>query len=243
MATKQKKKLCVYCRSPHNLDHDHIPPKSLFPPPRPENLITVPCCPKCHKEFNENDAYFRNYLIFSPQCSWHPAARQLKEVGLRSLQDSNVGEPSNPYIHTVDKFFHTMSHSGLAPGLGTTVTVDDDRIGDAVVRIVVGLFWVENKKYLPDDYEVEVIGSYDTEYSNWPVQQSVHRLLSVVEPVNIGDGVFQYWWSWDKQAPPGEAHQSDWLLRFYEGTTFLCRIARPQKNVSPSHQWASILPG
>lgn len=243
MAAKQKKELCVYCHSPQNLNRDHIPPKSLFPQPRPQNLITVLCCRECHKIFNENDAYFRNYLIFAPQNKGHSAARQLQETGLRSLQDPNVGEPSNPYIHAVDKLFHTMSHGGLAPILGTTVDVDDDRIGDVIARIVVGLFWVENDKYLPGDYEVEVIGSYDPSYINWPVQQSVRRLQNEEDPVDIGNGVFQYWWSRYEQAPSGEAHQSDWLLRFYEGTSFLCRIARPQENVSPSHQWASILSG
>jgi len=227
MAAKQKKERCVYCRLPHNLNRDHIPPKSLFPPPRPKNLITVRCCHNCHNEFNKNDTYFRNYLIFSPQNKWHPAARQLQETGFRSLQDPNVGEPSNPFMHAVDKLFPTKSHISLAPVLRTTIAADDERIGDVIARIVVGLFWVENDKYLPGDYEVEVIGSYDPSYTNWPVQQSVHRLQNEEDLVDIGDGVFKYWWSRDEQEPREEAHQSDWLLRFYEGTTFLCRIARP----------------
>ena len=71
-------------------------------------------------------------------------------------------------------------------------------------------------------------------YMTWPVQQSIHRLQSEEEPVNIGEGVFQYWWSWAEKAPPGETHRSDWLLRFYEGTTFLCRVARSQGSLNPS---------
>ncbi len=243
MATKQKKKRCVYCHSSEDLTRDHIPPKSLFPKPRPIDLITVNCCRECHQEFTEDDQYFRNYLIFSRQCRWHAAARQLQEIGLRSLQDSNAGGSTTPSSTFLRQLLSNSAAGTVVPISGVTVGRDDKRIAAVLERIVVGLFWRENEIYLPFDYEVEVIGRYDTKYSNWPVQQSVRRLLSDEEPVNIGDGVFQYWWSWDEQAPPGEAHQSEWLLRFYEGTSFLCRIARPQENVSPSPQGSFALPG
>ena len=102
--------------------------------------------------------------------------------------------------------------------------------------MTVGLFWKEHNKYLPPDYTVEVVGSYDPRYSGWLVQQSIRKLQNEEEPVNIGDGVFQYWWSWTEHAPPGETHRSDWVLKFYEGTTFLCRVARSQESLNPSAQ-------
>ena len=242
MAAKEKKKLCVYCRSPKDLTRDHIPPKSFFPKPRPKNLITVLCCGECHSEFTENDEYLRNYLIFSPQCRGHVAARQLQENGLRSLQDPNAGEFSNPLFTIGNQYWPSSLASSLAPVYGTTVAHDDERIEDVIERIVVGLFWKENDKYLPDDYAIEIVGSYDHRNWDWPVQQSIHRLQSEEEPVNIGEGVFKYWWSWAEQTPPGEPHTSDWMLRFYEGTTFLCRVARPQESLNPSPPTSVALP-
>ena len=232
MATREKKKLCVYCRSPEDLTRDHIPPKSFFPKPRPKNLITVPCCRTCHKEFTENDEYLRNYLIFSPQCRGHAAARQLQKNGLRSLQDPNAGGYSSPPFTTGNQNWPSSLGSSFAPIYGTTVARDDERIEDVIERIVVGLFWIEHDKYLPPDYAVDVVGSYD--YRDWMFQQSIHRLQSEEEPVSIGGGVFQYWWSWAEEAPPEEPHRSDWLLRFYEGMTFLCKVARSQESVNPS---------
>ena len=244
MAAKNKKrKLCVYCRSPHNLTRDHSPPKSLFPPPRPKNLTTVLCCRECHQGFNENDEYFRNYLIFASPNKGHGAARQLQESGLRSLQDPNAGELSHPFFGIGNQLWPYKPSMSMAWFSGTEAAADDDRIGAVIERIVVGLFWVENENYLPSDYEAKVTGRYDTAYVDWQVHQLVNRLLNEEEPVNIGNGVFQYWWMWDEQAPSAEAHQSDWLLRFYEGTTFRCRIAKPQGNLYPSPQWASIWPG
>jgi hypothetical protein len=41
------------------LTRDHIPPKNLFPPPLPEDLITVPCCYECNNAAHKDDEYLR----------------------------------------------------------------------------------------------------------------------------------------------------------------------------------------
>ena len=243
MATRQKKKLCVYCHSPKDLTRDHIPPKSFFPAPRPSDLITVLCCSKCHEKYTENDEYLRNYLIFSSQCRGHWAARQLHESGLRSLEDPNAGEFSSPYLAITNQNLPNSLVSTIASGYGAAVAQDDERIEDVIERIVVGLFWIENDKYLPLDYSVDVAGTNELNYGYWSIQELIRRLKNEEEPVNIGDGVFQYWWSWAEDAPPEETHCSDWLLQFYEGTTFLCRVARFQEGMNPSQEQPFVLPG
>ena len=243
MAARQKRERCVYCRSSENLTRDHIPPKSFFPPPRPSNLITVPCCRECHGEYTENDAYLRNYLIFSSQCRWHRAARQLHESGLRSLQDPNAGELSNPLFNTGNQSWPGNLVPSLPYDYGVTVAPDHERIEDVIERIVVGLFWIENDKYLPSDYSVDVAGTNELNNRYWSIQESIRRLKNEEESVNIGDGVFQYWWSRAEDAPPEETHCSDWLLQFYEGTTFLCRVSRFQESLNPSHEESIALPG
>lgn len=243
MATKQKKKLCVYCHSPKDLTRDHIPPKSFFPAPRPSDLITVLCCSKCHEKYTENDEYLRNYLIFSSQCRGHWAARQLHESGLRSLEDPNAGEFSSPYLNITNQYRPNSLVSTIASGYGATVAQDDERIEDVIERIVVGLFWIENDIYLPLDYSVEVAGANELNNRYWSIQDSIRRLKNEEEPVNIGDGVFQYWWSRAEDAPTEEKHCSDWLLQFYEGTTFLCRVARFQEGMNPSQEQPFVLPG
>ena len=242
MATGQKKKLCVYCHSPKDLNRDHIPPKSFFPAPRPTDLITVLCCRECHEKYTENDEYLRNYLIFSSHCRGHWAARQLHDSGLRSLEDPNAGEFSSPYLNITNQYRPNSLVGTIASSYGATVAQDNERIEDVIERIVVGLFWKENDKYLPLDYTVDIVGSYDLNYINWPVQESIRRLQSGEESVNIGDGVFQYWWSRAEDAPPEETHCSDWLLQFYEGTTFLCRVARFQESMNPSHEQQFAFP-
>ena len=236
MAANKSGRLCVYCRSPKDLTRDHIPPSSFFPKPRPTDLITVPCCRNCHQEFTENDEYLRNYLIFSPQCRGHVAARQLHESGLRSLQDPNAGELSNPLFNTRNQSWPANLVSSLPFDHGATVAPNDERIEDVIERIIVGLFWIENDKHLPDDYALDIVGSYDRKFGDLSIQHSIRKVQREVAPVNIGEGVFQYWWSWAENAPPEETHRSDWMLQFYEGTTFLCRVARFQESMNPSHE-------
>ena len=42
-----------------DLTRDHLPPKNLFPQPRPDNLITVPCCYACNNQAHKDDEYLR----------------------------------------------------------------------------------------------------------------------------------------------------------------------------------------
>jgi hypothetical protein len=50
---------CYLCGATENLTRDHIPPKGLFPKPRPANLYTVPCCYACNNGASKEDEYFR----------------------------------------------------------------------------------------------------------------------------------------------------------------------------------------
>src|SRR5688500_18167485 len=50
---------CYLCGATENLTRDHIPPKGLFPKPRPSNLYTVPCCYSCNNGAAKEDEYLR----------------------------------------------------------------------------------------------------------------------------------------------------------------------------------------
>src|ERR1700722_14122860 len=56
---------CYLCGAADNLTRDHIPPLGFFPKPRPSNLITVPCCHSCNKEWSQEDEYMRALLSLS----------------------------------------------------------------------------------------------------------------------------------------------------------------------------------
>lgn len=41
---------------------DHVPPRSLFPRPRPSNLVKVPACRECNKGFSDDDDMFALFV-------------------------------------------------------------------------------------------------------------------------------------------------------------------------------------
>jgi hypothetical protein len=49
---------CYLCGTPATTQ-DHIPPKCMFPKPRPTDLITVPSCCACNDKTKLDDEYFR----------------------------------------------------------------------------------------------------------------------------------------------------------------------------------------
>lgn len=54
--------ICAICGINKATTSDHLPPKSIFPKPRPNNLITVPSCTSCNNNASDLDEAFRLYL-------------------------------------------------------------------------------------------------------------------------------------------------------------------------------------
>ena len=60
---KQKKVgVCALCGKTLQVTREHVPPKNLYLPPRPENTITVPVCEPCNHGYHLDDEYFRVYV-------------------------------------------------------------------------------------------------------------------------------------------------------------------------------------
>src|SRR5262245_822652 len=76
---------CVYCGKLRKLTRDHIPPKNLFPRPRPR-LITVPCCTPCNEEASKDDEYFRLMVAIRQDTGDHPEVKKLLPTIYRSLE-------------------------------------------------------------------------------------------------------------------------------------------------------------
>ena len=61
--TAEEIPLCIYCGVNVGDEPDHVPPKCLFPQPRPSDLVTVPSCARCNRRFALDDEYFRDVIV------------------------------------------------------------------------------------------------------------------------------------------------------------------------------------
>ena len=59
----KKMQYCIYCGEREATERDHIPPKCFFPEPLPNDLITVPSCSVCNREYGKIDEFIRDVLI------------------------------------------------------------------------------------------------------------------------------------------------------------------------------------
>lgn len=69
----KKKQLCVICGKNIATTRDHIPPKSIFPKPRPDDLITVPACSTCNNgdsDFDERFKVYSNLHVLRNEKNW-----------------------------------------------------------------------------------------------------------------------------------------------------------------------------
>ena len=66
--------ICLYCGVPGELTNDHVPPKNLFPKPRPNILVEVRACLACNGGASKDDEYFRQCLVLAEQIRGHSEA-------------------------------------------------------------------------------------------------------------------------------------------------------------------------
>jgi hypothetical protein len=110
--SRDKGKICAICGINEATTSDHLPPKSIFPKPRPSNLITVPSCNECNNSASGLDEIFRLYLALHvgdlddqvTSAYSHEALRtykynkKLQREILGSAQPINFTTPSGIYI-------------------------------------------------------------------------------------------------------------------------------------------------
>ncbi len=106
-AQAQIREICVFCGIEPATTRDHVPPKAIFPKPRPNDLITVPACGTCNTGVSKREEKFRVLLSLqvgmdSPQTEklWKKHALdtlrkqpKLRSEILKSMEDVWVKTP------------------------------------------------------------------------------------------------------------------------------------------------------
>lgn len=213
MARTQKTGICVYCGRKARLTKDHIPPKNLFPKPRPGDLITVPSCQDCNNQAAKDDEYFRLVVAVRQGSGEHTAVQQTLPTVLRSLRRSEAAGLTKSFLSRMRPVM-LRSASGLYLGRRMGYDVDDDRLIRVLTRIVKGLFFHEKGYRLPDTHEAVA----ELEPRREPGADGLTDEMKVLaalraQPVRmLGNGVFSYRFLFTQDDPDC----SVWQMTFYE---------------------------
>ena len=171
---------CCYCHKPATTK-DHVPPKNIFPKPRPTNLITVPSCKFCNKDPSLDDEYF-GFIIAAGSADFSQA---------RELFREKVKKKTKKHIALAKSILNNIRTKDIYSGkiyLGTQdeLKIDDVRINRIMVRITKGFYWHHFRKPLPVNHEIKV-SIILPEFN-----QSQRNMIISLKNNIIGDDVLQY---------------------------------------------------
>jgi len=192
--------LCVLCGNQPATTREHVPPHSIFPKPKPADLITVPACSKCNHGTSREDEKFRTYLSLhvgldtpATQALWsNHALRTLRHN--RKLKSSIVTSMRPVYFRT---------GSGIITGKGYGIKWDSQAHKAIMEKIIRGLYFVHSGTVLPPGAEVKSQWLKELpkglpDFATWPSGSS-------------GGNAFQYKYSYAAEDPK----HSVWVFCFY----------------------------
>lgn len=210
---------CVYCGTSNPETKDHIPPKNLFPQPRPE-LVTVPCCEKCHKPTSLDDEIFRNMLTMSRNAEYHPDIPKILDKVHRSFERPEHLNMVKSLIATIEKVDLVGSSKE-----NYSYRAEVERMDKVVSRIVRGLFWHENRKIYPIEGQITVYCLEFINFDNRSLFNKYNHIFIQTPTKTMGNKVFQY-----KIAKLSEEYLEMWWMCFYESIIYYAFLIPHSKN-------------
>lgn len=201
-------KTCYLCGSTDNLTKDHIPPKNLFPSPKPTNLITVWCCKKCNEKFSLIDESFRVFtssvINKSQSGEW---------IWNNKVMSSSFKRSPKLKQATIRSLVSIQSEINGVKVQQTGMTYPIKKTKEYLVRLTKGF----TKHFNP---EINYSNARFKVNNIIPSQQIVDMLDKKFFYVEKGDGVFRMWRMFVKDM----GAKSVWVYVFYDGLMFTIEV-------------------
>ena len=188
-----------------NKSKDHVPPDCIFPDTKPENLITVPCCEACNKDYRTLDEKMKNYISIIAGEKSSDAGKKSKNEILKSPKLRN------------DFLKHTQPHSSLIDSAGNPrllFNFNNDELDRWLVRIVKGLYFDKYRKRMHESiYEVKALPKLTPQPSEtFPIEEGLNLrpffVYGVVKDEN-------------------KENRNTWVLIFYDHLIFTVSVDYP----------------
>jgi hypothetical protein len=217
--------MCIYCGADENLTADHVPPKALFPEPRPSDLITVPACVSCNRSYAKDDEYFRVAILAQTVTDRDPGAArlwdekvirgtlwrspQLKQVILQGLTAMDVVTPGGIYLGTTQ-----------------TIRFSRQRLDRIARRMVTALHW-RHYGHVPRDGVKFSIEMGPNPKRPGTAEKVARNVLGGRPWIEIGNGAFRYAYNHVAENPDWGA----WLLQFFSGPFIVTLLTTDEEDL------------
>jgi hypothetical protein len=195
VSPKRPKPPCIYCGILPGKTRDHVPPKALFAHPRPNDLITVPCCTQCREGQSRDDEYFVHILSMREGTGESPSVRAARDAALRSLMKPAKAGFARSLLRSVSEV-EAYSTSGIYLGQRLSYNVELNRLTNVIDRTTRGLYYHEYGQRLPDGHRCQVYalaGFHTPPKDIVAILRKLWRHAISGRRRDFGDDVFSYW--------------------------------------------------
>ena len=214
---KKARQLCIYCQQNEADTRDHVPGKSLFPKPRPTNLISVPACESCNKGFHLDDDYFR--LLSMAEMVGDNSSAQVVRTITRGSLDRPEAAKFLLELRSKTEIAEVTTAEGIFTGeKARLLNFDRARIRRIIKRYVRGLFYEETGRPLPLEVEFEAHFIGELEMDPLIYKEASEKLLFQIDKIpmkQIGDT-----FSYSTKLFDEDSIASLWKLQFFGGLVF-----------------------
>ena len=196
-------KLCVMCGKEKATTVDHVPPKGIYPKPRPNNiqLNTVPACRKCNNESSAEDEIFK--ILIGLETGEHRENSDSVIESMVKTLDSNK--------RLAKEIFSTAKNVSFINELGmvseaTAVPFDTENYSKVISKMVRGLYWQEKGEILSENAKITV---YPFRAMNPQFAESIKQLMNTLQPKFLNSKTFVY------KVYFSEENYSVWGMQFF----------------------------
>lgn len=190
---------CAICGVREATTRDHVPPKAIFPKPRPK-MITVPACSECNNGASDYDDLFKVYLSMQATGKSEIATSLFKDKTVRTLQRN---KSLLAKIKAESKSLLVENTEGESEEkLG--ILWDSEAHDKVLERTIRGLYYHHSKKVLTNDAGLKV---------QWleSIPEEIESILDLLTEQVIGDDQVRYKY----YIAPEDPRHSVWLFDFY----------------------------
>lgn len=204
--------ICVICGKKPVTGRDHLPPRCIFPIPRPIDLITVPACDTCNNNSSGLDEEFK-VAIGIQAGHGEEGERLFYEQMSKTLSGNRKLKKT-----LADKMQEVEIRTAEGQVLGTAMAVPLYKSYDIVInRIIRGLHWHHTGHILGDKVDIKI---------NWHhnlTKQICEKTKDWTTGI-VGGGQFIYRYT------IFEPMTSIWVLEFF-GQAWSSGIVKPKMEV------------
>ena len=214
--------ICTYCGEVGEVTKDHIPPKNLFPLPRPGNMRTVPACLSCNAGFQADDDYLRIALTVPGKAKGHSDREAVLPTVLRGLGRPQAAGLANSLEEQV--FFRELiTPSGIYLGRTRAIKLDGHRLERTAARIIKGLCFHELGYRLTERHKIHAVNIERMDEARAWDPKLAQALCEVIAHTaekkrHMVGTTFAYQFA----AWPTGSQSVAWLLYFYGRLEFVC---------------------